>query len=102
MTLGERCRLGGRTPRVNALDAALEKTVAAPVTVLDRSTAENKDAVVVSKAVADRYHAPSRSAPAGPGASSGGDRGHRVLGPVVFRVAAAKLGAHLGITADPE
>ncbi|MDT7751660.1 MAG: osmoprotectant transport system substrate-binding protein [Pseudonocardiales bacterium] len=37
--------------------AALKKTVPAPLTVLDRSAAEDKDAVVVSKAVADRYKA---------------------------------------------
>ncbi|HEY2099712.1 MAG TPA: ABC transporter substrate-binding protein [Pseudonocardia sp.] len=37
--------------------AALTKTVPAPLTVLDRSAAEDKDAVVVSKAVADRYKA---------------------------------------------
>ncbi|MDT7601291.1 MAG: osmoprotectant transport system substrate-binding protein [Pseudonocardiales bacterium] len=39
--------------------AALKKTVPAPLTVLDRSAAEDKDAVVVSKAVADRYNAKS-------------------------------------------
>ncbi|MDT7587451.1 MAG: osmoprotectant transport system substrate-binding protein [Pseudonocardiales bacterium] len=37
--------------------AALKKTVPAPLTVLDKSAAEDKDAVVVSKAVADRYKA---------------------------------------------
>jgi osmoprotectant transport system substrate-binding protein len=37
--------------------AALKKTVPAPLTVLDKSAAEDKDAVVVSKAVADRYNA---------------------------------------------
>ncbi|MDT7633261.1 MAG: osmoprotectant transport system substrate-binding protein [Pseudonocardiales bacterium] len=36
---------------------ALKKTVPAPLTVLDKSAAEDKDAVVVSKAVADRYSA---------------------------------------------
>jgi osmoprotectant transport system substrate-binding protein len=39
--------------------AALKKTVPAPLTVLDKSAAEDKDAVVVSKAVADRYNAKS-------------------------------------------
>jgi osmoprotectant transport system substrate-binding protein len=39
--------------------AALKKTVPAPLTVLDKSSAEDKDAVVVSKAVADRYNAKS-------------------------------------------
>jgi osmoprotectant transport system substrate-binding protein len=39
--------------------AALKKTVPAPLTVLDKSAAEDKDAVVVSKAVADRYSAKS-------------------------------------------
>jgi osmoprotectant transport system substrate-binding protein len=39
--------------------AALKKTVPAPLTVLDKSAAEDKDAVVVSRAVADRYNAKS-------------------------------------------
>jgi osmoprotectant transport system substrate-binding protein len=39
--------------------AALKKTVPAPLTVLDKSAAEDKDAVVVSRAVADRYSAKS-------------------------------------------
>ncbi|HEV7788243.1 MAG TPA: ABC transporter substrate-binding protein [Pseudonocardia sp.] len=39
--------------------AALKRTVPAPLTVLDKSAAEDKDAVVVSKAVADRYSAKS-------------------------------------------
>jgi osmoprotectant transport system substrate-binding protein len=38
---------------------ALQKTVPAPLTVLDRSAAEDKDAVVVTKAVADKYNAKS-------------------------------------------
>ena len=37
--------------------AALQKTVPAPLTVLDKSTAEDKDAVVVTKALADKYNA---------------------------------------------
>jgi osmoprotectant transport system substrate-binding protein len=39
--------------------AALKKAVPAPLTVLDMAQAEDKDAVVVAKAVADRYHATS-------------------------------------------
>jgi osmoprotectant transport system substrate-binding protein len=37
--------------------AALRKTVPAPLTVLDKSSAEDKDAVVVTKALADKYNA---------------------------------------------
>jgi len=37
--------------------AALRKTVPAPLTVLDKSAAEDKDAVVVTKALADKYNA---------------------------------------------
>jgi len=37
--------------------AALQKTVPAPLTVLDKSAAEDKDAVVVTKALADKYNA---------------------------------------------
>ena len=36
--------------------AALQKAVPAPLTVLDQSQAEDKDAIVVTKATADRYH----------------------------------------------
>ena len=39
--------------------AALRKTVPAPLTVLDKSSAEDKDAVVVTKALADKYNAKS-------------------------------------------
>jgi len=39
--------------------AALRQTVSAPLTVLDKSAAEDKDAVVLSQAVADRYHVKS-------------------------------------------
>ena len=35
---------------------ALQKAVPAPLTVLDQSQAEDKDAIVVTKATADRYH----------------------------------------------
>ena len=36
--------------------AALQKAVAAPLTVLDQSQAEDKDAIVVTKATADKYN----------------------------------------------
>lgn len=36
--------------------AALQKAVPAPLTVLDQSQAEDKDAIVVTKATADKYH----------------------------------------------
>jgi osmoprotectant transport system substrate-binding protein len=36
--------------------AALQKAVAAPLTVLDQSKAEDKDAIVVTKATADKYN----------------------------------------------
>ena len=36
--------------------SALQKAVPAPLTVLDQSQAEDKDAIVVTKATADRYH----------------------------------------------
>jgi osmoprotectant transport system substrate-binding protein len=39
--------------------AALQKAVPAPLTVLDKSSAEDKDAVVVTKATAQRYNATS-------------------------------------------
>jgi osmoprotectant transport system substrate-binding protein len=39
--------------------AALQKAVPEPLTVLDKSSAEDKDAVVVPKAVAQRYNATS-------------------------------------------
>jgi osmoprotectant transport system substrate-binding protein len=39
--------------------AALQKTVQTPLTVLDKSAAEDKDAVVVTKEVAQRYNATS-------------------------------------------
>ncbi|HEY0575595.1 MAG TPA: ABC transporter substrate-binding protein [Pseudonocardia sp.] len=39
--------------------AALQKTVPAPLIVLEKSSAEDKDAVVVPKAVAQRYNASS-------------------------------------------
>lgn len=38
-----------------AVYTALKTTVTAPLTVLDKSAAENKDAVVVTKATADQY-----------------------------------------------
>lgn len=41
--------------------AALQKTIQAPLTVLDKAPAEDKDAVVVSRAVAQRYNAKSLS-----------------------------------------
>jgi osmoprotectant transport system substrate-binding protein len=41
--------------------AALLKAIPAPLVALDKSAAEDKDAVVVSKDVADRYHATSIS-----------------------------------------
>jgi osmoprotectant transport system substrate-binding protein len=36
--------------------SALQKAVPAPLTVLDQSQAEDKDAIVVTKATADKYH----------------------------------------------
>ncbi|WP_051943945.1 glycine betaine ABC transporter substrate-binding protein [Streptacidiphilus rugosus] len=36
--------------------AALQKAVPAPLTVLDQSSAQDKDAIVVTKATADKYH----------------------------------------------
>jgi osmoprotectant transport system substrate-binding protein len=39
--------------------AALQKAVPAPLMVLDKSSAEDKDAVVVPKAIAQQYHATS-------------------------------------------
>jgi len=36
--------------------AGLQKAVPAPLTVLDQSQAEDKDAIVVTKATADKYH----------------------------------------------
>ncbi|WP_207892380.1 glycine betaine ABC transporter substrate-binding protein [Streptacidiphilus pinicola] len=36
--------------------AALQKAVPAPLTVLDQSSAEDKDAIVVTKTTADKYH----------------------------------------------
>ena len=36
--------------------AGLQKAVPAPLTVLDQSSAEDKDAIVVTKATADKYH----------------------------------------------
>ncbi|SEL99246.1 glycine betaine ABC transporter substrate-binding protein [Streptacidiphilus jiangxiensis] len=36
--------------------AALQKVVPAPLTVLDQSSAQDKDAIVVTKATADKYH----------------------------------------------
>jgi osmoprotectant transport system substrate-binding protein len=36
--------------------AALQKAVPAPLTVLDQSQAQDKDAIVVTKATADKYH----------------------------------------------
>jgi osmoprotectant transport system substrate-binding protein len=36
--------------------AALQKAVPAPLTVLDQSSAQDKDAIVVTKATADTYH----------------------------------------------
>jgi osmoprotectant transport system substrate-binding protein len=45
-------------PAVSSDDvlAALQKTVSAPLTVLDQSQAQDKDAIVVTKATADKYH----------------------------------------------
>ena len=48
---------------VSATDvyAALQKAVPSPLTVLDQSQAEDKDAIVVTKATADKYHLASIS-----------------------------------------
>jgi osmoprotectant transport system substrate-binding protein len=43
----------------DAVYAALQKAVPAPLTVLNKSSAEDKDAVVVPKAIAQRYNAAS-------------------------------------------